>query len=203
MIPSKHRYPKPSDSSCVYEIRDEQIGKEIAFRPVTMEQDLERLHGWQRQEHVVPFWNLAIPLDVYRKHLEKFLADAHQTLYIGLLDGVPMSYWESYWATDDIIGQYYEAHPADQGIHLLIGPPDYLGKGYALPLLRAMTAFQFNHSDTEKIVAEPDIRNDKMIHVFKRCGFEFEKEIDLPDKRAALLFCRRGKFMRRWKDANL
>ena len=179
-----------------YQAFDSDINQTIAFRPVVLE-DLPLIHNWMNQPHVIPFWDLAYDMERMRQHLQKAIADPHQTLYIGLLDDVPMSYWESYWADDDIVAQYYLAHPADQGIHLLIGPPEFLGKGYALPLLRAMTAFQFQHSETLKVVSEPDSRNQKMSHVFKRCGFEFQKEIEINEKRAALMFCNRQIFMGR------
>lgn len=184
----------------VYRIYDCEIQKEISFRRVTLNQDLERIHHWMNQPHVIPFWKLNLSLEKMKAHLEKALADSHQTLYIGLLDGVPMSYWESYWAMDDVVARHYQADANDQGIHLLIGASAFLGQGYALPLLRAMTAFQFQHSATQKIVTEPDIRNDKMIHIFKRCGFVFQKVIDLPDKQGALMFCRRAEFNRRWDN---
>lgn len=180
-----------------YQAYDSNIQKTIAFRPVVLEQDLRLIHSWMNQPHVIPFWNLAFNLERMKAHLETAIADSHQTLYIGCLNDVPMSYWESYWVADDIVAQHYPADAADQGIHLLIGPPEFLGKGYALPLLRAMVAFQFQHSETQKIVAEPDSRNHKMIRVFQNCGFEFQTEIDLPDKRAALMFCERQRFFGR------
>ncbi|WP_199249189.1 GNAT family N-acetyltransferase [[Phormidium] sp. ETS-05] len=183
-----------------YRQLDRTINQYIAFRPVQLEADLRLIHRWMNQEHVIPFWNLALDLDKMRLHLEKALADQHQTLYIGYLDDVPMSYWESYWAKDDILGTKYPVHPEDQGIHLLIGEPDFLGKGYALPLLRAMTAFQFQSASTTKIVTEPDSRNQKMIHVFERCGFEVQGEIELPDKRGTLMFCDRLRFMAMWRE---
>ena len=179
-----------------YQAFDLDVNQTIAFRPVVLE-DLPLIHNWMNQPHVIPFWNLAFDMARMRQHLQRAIADPHQTLYIGLLNDVPMSYWESYWAADDIVAQYYPAHPADQGIHLLIGPPEFLGKGYALPLLRAMTDFQFQYPETLKIVTEPDSRNHKMIHVFKRCGFELQKEIELPEKRAALMFCDRQRLMGR------
>ncbi|MEQ8540620.1 MAG: GNAT family N-acetyltransferase [Coleofasciculus sp. D1-CHI-01] len=184
--------PKPT-----YQTFDPDINKHITFRPLILDQDLSFLHNWMNQPHVIPFWNLALTLDQMRNHLEKTLADTHQTLYIGCLDGVPMSYWESYWASEDRIAQYYSAHPTDQGIHLLIGEPDYLGKGYALPLLRAMTTFQFQHPDTKKIITEPDSRNAKMIHIFKRCSFKPQTNIQLPEKQATLMFCHRQTFFNR------
>ena len=181
-----------------YQTWDAKINKVIAFRPVVLE-DLPLIHNWMNQPHVIPFWNLAYDMERMGQHLQTALADRHQTLYIGLLDDVPMSYWESYWAADDIISRYYPAHLADRGIHLLIGSPEFLSKGYALPLLRAMTFFQFQHPETALIVTEPDSRNSKMIHVFKRCGFELQTEIDLPEKKAALMFCDRQSFQKRWK----
>lgn len=183
----------------IYQTFDSDLNKTIAFRPVELEQDLLLIHNWMNQPHVIPFWHLNFDLPRMRQHLQIALADPHQTLYIGYLNDVPISYWESYWAADDIIARYYAAHPADQGIHLLIGAPEFLGKGYALPLLRAMTALQFQHLETTKIVTEPDSRNQKMIHVFERCGFEVQTEIDLPDKRATLMFCDRQKFVGRWR----
>lgn len=175
----------------VFETYDSTIHHTIAFRLLNLEQDLPLIHNWMHQPHVIPFWQLALSLEDLHRHLQRAIADTHQTLYIGMLNGIPMSYWESYWAAADIVSHHYAAHPADQGIHLLIGSPEFLGKGYALPLLRAMTQLQFQHGETQKIVAEPDIRNHKMIHVFEQCGFEFQQVIHLPDKTAALLFCDR------------
>lgn len=187
-------------TNIVYKRRDLDINKVISFRPVTLQEDLERIHNWMNQPHVIPFWKLGFSLNRIKAHLKKALADQHQTLYIGLLDGVPMSYWESYWAIDDIIGNYYPANVADHGIHLLIGEPTFLGKGYALPLLRSMTDFQFENKAVQKIVTEPDIRNKKMIHIFEKCGFEFQKPVELPDKTGSLMFCLRDRFKNRFPE---
>ncbi|MBA4541688.1 MULTISPECIES: GNAT family N-acetyltransferase [Thermoactinomyces] len=184
-----------------FEQYDSSINKTISFRKVSFEHDLNMLFVWMHQPHVIPFWNLNIPFTKYKEHLHKSLRDPHQTLRIGYLDGVPMSYWETYWAKDDIVGKHYDVHPWDQGVHLLIGPPSFLGKGYALPLLRTIISRLFQCEKTEKVIAEPDFRNEKMIHIFQKCGFERQKEIDLPDKRALLMYCYRESFFRRWEDA--
>ncbi|NDI36044.1 acetyltransferase [Chengkuizengella sediminis] len=184
-------------------IIDQEIEKTISFRPVKLTKDVNRLHNWMHQPHVIPFWNLAISLEDYEKHLQNFMNDNHQTLYIGELDGTPMSYWEAYWAKEDIIGQYYNVDPYDQGIHLLIGPSEYIGKGLSLPFLRTMVKFQFRHLQTKKVIAEPDIRNEKMIHLFEKCGFEKVKPVELPDKTGMLMFCDRERFKRRWNYEDL
>ena len=46
-----------------------------------------------------------------------------------------MSYWECYWAARDPLAGHYPAEPADQGVHLLIGPPERTGRGLGRQLL--------------------------------------------------------------------
>ncbi|WP_137286402.1 GNAT family N-acetyltransferase [Halorussus salinisoli] len=174
---------------------DEEIEKTISFRQVEMA-DLGMLHAWLNEDHVLPYWQLDDPLPEFRDALAEKLADDHVTPYVGHLDHVPMSYWECYWATDDPIADYYDADPADQGIHLLVGPPEYLGHGYAEPLLRAVTEMQFRHGETDRIVTEPDVRNEIVHHVFEKCGFEPRREIEMDEKTALLMVCERDRFER-------
>ncbi|MBN8233785.1 acetyltransferase [Halobacillus kuroshimensis] len=182
-----------------YEIYDPAIARTLAFRQV-QEGDGPLVHKWMNEDHVHPYWQLNLPWPAFHTHFQKAVNDPHQTLYIGCIHGMAMSYWEAYWVRGDVIEDFYHPHPFDQGIHLLIGEKDFLGRGYALPLLKAMVQFQFRHEDTSKVVAEPDIRNEKMIHVFQACGFRPVGPITLPDKEALLMFCEREEFERRWKD---
>lgn len=177
---------------------DAKIKKEITFRYVTFEKDFDRLHGWMNQEHVIPFWNLDKPRAEYASHLKHFLAKKHQHLLIGEIDGQPMSYWEWYMVSEDLIRHYYDYEKGDQGIHLLIGEKDYLGKGFIYPLMLRLMKRMFEVSETKRIMAEPDIRNEKMIHVFEKCGFRQLKTVDLPDKTAMLLYCQQDVFESRW-----
>ncbi|MEE6131479.1 GNAT family N-acetyltransferase [Priestia sp. GS2] len=177
---------------------DAKIKKEITFRYVTFEKDFDRLHGWMNQEHVIPFWNLDKPRAEYASHLKHFLAKKHQQLLIGEIDGQPMSYWEAYMVSEDLIRHYYDYEKGDQGIHLLIGEKDYLGKGFIYPLMLRLMKRMFEVSETKRIMAEPDIRNEKMIHVFEKCGFQQLKTVELPDKTAMLLYCQQDVFESRW-----
>ncbi|SFE47877.1 Protein N-acetyltransferase, RimJ/RimL family [Lentibacillus persicus] len=172
----------------------------ISFRPVEFERDVERLHSWHQKSHVIPFWQQNMRFPKYKQLLCKLLEDTHQRLWIGEIDGDPMSYWETYWVQDDVLGDYYETDPYDQGVHLLIGKPEYLGKGYALPMLRVISDYLFTDNNTKRIVSEPDYRNDKMIHIFLKCGFQPIKMLQLPDKKAQFMSCERNEFKRRWES---
>lgn len=181
------------------QVFDRQLEQTISFREVKWEEDVERLHSWHQEEHVIPFWQQNMPLEQYKSHLKSLLADTHQTLWIGEIDGVPMSYWETYWCERDSIGSYYEVEKGDQGIHLLIGKQEYLGQGYALPMLRLLTEHVLNTNGTNRVIAEPDSRNDKMIHIFGKCGYESKGQLSLPDKEARLMICHQSVFQQRWE----
>ncbi|MBU8787399.1 MULTISPECIES: GNAT family N-acetyltransferase [Bacillus] len=179
------------------------MSRRITFRTVDYEKDVSLVYRWMQEEHVIPFWHLNMPFPKFEAHFHKAITDPHQTLYIGCIDGVPMSYWESYWVKGDIIEHHYDNAPYDQGVHLLIGEKAYLGKGLALPLLEAMVRQQFEAPETEKVIAEPDIRNKKMIHIFEKAGFRPVKPVTLPDKTGLLMFCERKCFFEKEKRHEL
>ncbi|RKD25027.1 hypothetical protein BEP19_04150 [Ammoniphilus oxalaticus] len=189
-----------SQNLFTFRVYDEMIHRKISFRVANLQQDTQRLHLWHQQSHLIPFWGQNFCFLKYRQHFQMLLADLHRALWIGYLDNEAMSYWETYCAQVDLIGEHYEVESGDRGIRVLFGPQKFLGKGYALPLLRAMIAFQFHrHSSANKIVTEPDIRNEREIQLFEQCGFEPQQEIVLPGKRALLMFCRRDSFFYRWR----
>jgi RimJ/RimL family protein N-acetyltransferase len=181
---------------CEYRRPAPGVDRTVSFRPVDLRRDLERLHAWLTSEHVRPSWEMGAPLPEFRRTLADRLADDHVTPYVGRIDGVPMSYFERYWATDDPLADHYDARGGDQGIHLLIGPEEYLGRGYGTALLRAMTDLAFGHPGTDRVVAEPDARNDAALAAFERVGFERRGEFYFPHegKDAALMVCERDRF---------
>jgi acetyl CoA:N6-hydroxylysine acetyl transferase len=168
-------------------------GGRASFRLLDPEADLELVHGWMHQPHVVPFWQLDLDRAGVAAYLRQAAADDHQQVLVGHVDGEPVSYWECYWAARDLLAEHYPAEPADQGVHLLIGPPERTGRGLGRQLLQAVVAWQLAREPaTRRVVAEPDVRNGRMIHVFEQCGFRRAGELELPDKRAALMVHERG-----------
>ncbi|MEU8772282.1 GNAT family N-acetyltransferase [Streptomyces sp. NPDC048606] len=162
-----------------------------AFRlqPVRPDRDLDLLVRWMNDPEVAAYWDLGGPAAVTAAHLRTQLdGDGRSIPCLGLLDGTPMSYWEIYRAAHDPIALHYPARPDDTGIHLLIGDGANRGRGLGGTLLRAVADLVLdNRPRCARVIAEPDIRNTPSVSAFLTAGFRYAAELDLPEKRAALM----------------
>ncbi|WP_406174198.1 GNAT family N-acetyltransferase [Streptomyces sp. NBC_00996] len=157
--------------------------------PVRVERDLTLIARWMNDPAVAAFWELAGPESVAEEHLRRQLeGDGRSVPCLGMLDGTPMSYWEIYRADLDLLARHYPARPHDTGIHLLIGGVANRGRGLGSTLLRAVADHVLDKRPScARVVAEPDLRNTPSVSAFLSAGFRFSAEVDLPDKRAALM----------------
>lgn len=157
--------------------------------PVRMERDLRLITAWMNDPAVAAFWELSGPEEVTAAHLRKQLeGDGRSVPCLGVLDGVPMSYWEIYRADLDPVARYVQARPHDTGVHLLIGGVPDRGRGIGSALLRAVADLVLDRRPTcGRVLAEPDVRNVASVAAFLNAGFRLSDEVDLPDKRAALM----------------
>ncbi|HET6856643.1 MAG TPA: GNAT family N-acetyltransferase [Streptomyces sp.] len=161
----------------------------FTLRAVDPEADLATVHAWMNDPQVARFWELAEPAEKIGAYLRGQLASSYSTPYIGCLDGAAMSYWELYRADlDPLLTGRYDALPHDVGVHLLLGPSDIRGRGLGADLLRAVSGWALERfPDAQRVLAEPDVRNVRSVRVFERAGFRRVGEVDLTDKRAALM----------------
>lgn len=162
-------------------------GGRFTLRPFDRARDLERLHAWMNDPAVARFWALDGPLARLAAHLEQQAAATHSEPYVGLLDDVPMSYWEIYRAQYDRLAGYYPAQPGDAGIHLLLGPASFRGLGLGSHLIRAVADRLLVQPDTDRVVAEPDVGNGASLRAFERAGFRRTRDITMPEKTAGLM----------------
>jgi RimJ/RimL family protein N-acetyltransferase len=167
-----------------------------AFRlePVRPARDLDLITRWMNDPAVAEYWELAGPPAVTAAHLRaQSEGEGHSIPCLGLLDGEPMSYWEIYRADLDPLARHYPARSHDTGIHLLIGDGTNRGRGLGTTLLRAVADLVLdNRPRCTRVIAEPDILNTPSLSAFLSSGFRCSAEIDLPDKRAALMIRERS-----------
>lgn len=157
--------------------------------PVRLERDLGLISRWMNDPAVAAFWELAGPASVTERHLRAQLdGDGRSVPCLGLLEGLPLSYWELYRADLDPLARHYPARPHDTGVHLLLGGAVNRGRGLGGTLLRAVADLILARRPAcDRVVAEPDLRNTPSVAAFLGAGFRFCAEITLPGKRAALM----------------
>lgn len=161
----------------------------FALVPVHLDHDLPLVAGWMNDPAVAAFWELQGPESVTADHIRAQLdGDGRSVPCLGVLDGTPMSYFEIYRADLDPLARHYPARPHDTGVHLLIGGARDRGRGLGTTLLRAVADLVLDHRPRcTRVLAEPDLRNTPSVAAFLRAGFRLSAEVDLPDKRAALM----------------
>ncbi|MDJ0381915.1 GNAT family N-acetyltransferase [Streptomyces sp. G-G2] len=181
------------DSPAAWGVAATPVGG-FRLEPVRLERDLELLTRWMNDPEVAAFWELQGPPSVTAAHLRDQLdGDGRSIPCVGILDGTPMSYWEIYRADLDPLARHYPARPHDTGIHLLIGDGTNRGRGLGTALLRAVSDLVLdNRPRCARVIAEPDIRNTPSVTAFLNSGFRCSTEIDLPEKRAALMIRERA-----------
>ncbi|MEU3351239.1 GNAT family N-acetyltransferase [Streptomyces sp. NPDC037389] len=157
--------------------------------PVRIERDLRLVTQWMNDPAVAAFWELAGSGAATVDHLRAQLdGDGRSVPCLGVLAGVPMSYWEVYRADLDPIARHYPARPHDTGIHFLIGKVADRGRGLGTLLLRAVADLVLEHRPgCDRVVGEPDLRNTPSTAAFLGAGFRLSGEVELPGKRAALM----------------
>ncbi|WP_246398073.1 GNAT family N-acetyltransferase [Mycobacterium vicinigordonae] len=162
--------------------------RSFSLQRVQADRDLELVHTWMNDPVVARFWGKPWPRDRIADYLAEQDRSAISKPYLGVLDGVPMSYWELYRADLDPLADHYPARDHDAGVHLLLGPPSYRGRGLGVLLLRTVSGWQFDADPrATRAIAEPDIANVRSIRAFERAGFRRDAEMALPNKRAALM----------------
>ncbi|WP_406135924.1 GNAT family N-acetyltransferase [Streptomyces sp. NBC_01089] len=181
-----------SSMTTVHEQRVEGFGT-VRISPVDPRRDSALIHRWVSEERA-RYWGMgdASPEDVLETYSYVDSLTTHHA-YLLYRDGVPAALFQSYEPSADPVGECYEVQPGDHGIHLLIGPAEGTPEhGFTSTLLDVFLRFVLADPTRQRIVVEPDVRNQKVIDRLLRFGFELGPEIDKPEKRARLAFLRRG-----------
>ncbi|NNN31539.1 acetyltransferase [Streptomyces sp. S3(2020)] len=173
----------------------------VRVRILDAKADAGVLHGWVSEERAA-FWGMnGLTQDqVAEIYALMDTLDTHHA-YLLEKDGEPVGLLQTYEPEADRVSECYEVEPGDIGIHLLLAPAGAAGArdGWSSALLGAVA--QYVLKDRERVVVDPDVRNEKAIARFLRQGFVAGErvvlpEIDIPDvylpeKHAQLAFLTR------------
>jgi RimJ/RimL family protein N-acetyltransferase len=171
----------------------------VLVRPLRLDADMIDLQDWFQRDYA-RFWNMQ----------DKSLAAVHESyralvsrqnfeVLIGYLEssGAKAFLLEVYRPDQDQLRHYYLAEATDRGCHFFIAPAARPVSGFSYYMLGAMADYVFADPAVQRIVAEPDIRNRKIIARLIQRGFRLGRVVQLPHKTAQLVFLSRERHARR------
>jgi penicillin amidase len=183
-------------------VHEEHIDGVGTFRiqPLDATADAETVHGWADQERAA-FWGMngltrEQVADIYT-HMNSL---STHNAYLVRKDGVPVALLQTYEPAADRISECYEVRPGDIGVHLLLAPagPEGGQAGWTASLAAVLASYVLRTLDRNRVVTDPDVRNEKAISRLRRQGFLAGPEVvlprvdlpevQLPEKRARLAF---------------
>ena len=150
------------------------------------------MHDFVTQRHT-RFWGMSDwPVEKVREIYEFVDSLTTHYAYLIQLDGRPIGIFQTYEPEADPVGERYPVRPGDIGMHILLAPGRRPPRGLVDHLSPAFARFLLADPAKNRVVVEPDIRNEAALHRLRAQGFTFDDEIDMPDKRAQLAFLTRA-----------
>ncbi|GGS88710.1 GNAT family N-acetyltransferase [Streptomyces chromofuscus] len=171
-----------ADRTAVHEQVVDGLGT-VRVLPLDAQGDAEVVHGWVSQERAA-FWGMngLTRDDVAGIYAHMDTLDTHHA-YLVVKDGEPAALFQTYEPEADRVSECYEVRPGDIGVHLLLAPahPGGARAGWTAGLLLALTSYVLLTLGRQRIVVDPDVRNDKAIDRFLRQGFVAGPKVVLPE----------------------
>lgn len=166
----------------------------VDLEPLDLERDLELLHRWVTHPKAV-FWMMqGADLEDVRVAYAELESCDHHDVWLGRVEGEAAFLAETYDPERSPLAGLAELRPGDLGMHVLVAPTDAPRHGFTSRVLAAVVRHCFRNPAVHRVVVEPDVRNDAIAELNARAGFLVEREVELPDKRAALSLCTRERF---------
>ncbi|MEW7278715.1 GNAT family N-acetyltransferase [Aquimarina sp. 2201CG1-2-11] len=166
----------------------------INLRPFNLEQDIDIIYDWVTRPYAT-YWGMTTKtIEEVIQEYRTLSSLPHYEVLIGMYKGKPAFLMEKYKASEDRIASYYQVKEGDFGMHILVGPPDHKIAGFTWNVFTTIQAYFFAQPHVVRMVVEPDVRNEKIHALNKKAGFRYQKEIELPEKRATLAFCERADY---------
>ena len=114
--------------------------------------------------------------------------------WLARLDGEPASLFQDYQPSAEEVGEQFEVRPGDLGLHFMMAPARTQVPGFTGRLMWFLLDFAFADPQVDRIVVEPDVRNEKSVALVRRLGMELGPVVELSTKPAQLAFLTREQY---------
>ena len=171
----------------------------IALVAADPQRDASLLQSWLAGPHAA-FWGMGdLDASAVEEYLGVIARHPDQDAWLGLVDGIPSFYAETYDPARVLLTGIHDAQPRDLGMHVLISPPAGEPRhGLTDAVFAAVMAWCFGELGARRVVVEPDVSNDRIRRKNVRAGFTELREVTVDDgghvKTAMLSVCTRAGF---------
>ncbi|OED37386.1 transcriptional regulator [Flavobacteriaceae bacterium (ex Bugula neritina AB1)] len=166
----------------------------IQLRRLNLQKDIEIIYSWVTKSYASYWGMLDKSKEEVLEEYARLVSIKHYEVCMGYYKGKPIFLMEKYKASEDRISAYFDVEEGDYGMHIMVAPPEYKISGFTWNVFATVLEYFFDQNSIKRIVVEPDVRNEKIHVLNKKAGFQYQKEIELPEKKAALAFCEREDF---------
>ncbi len=158
--------------------------KKISFIPLSISH-LSLIYKWFNKPHVQEFYSLRNwTLNEVEKKLLPYINQEKPVYpYVVYLDQEPIAYIQYYrvmdypWPKQEISE---EIMMQSAGFDFFIGEEEYIGKGIGRMIVEVFLN-ELIWPNFSYCMVDPDIRNERSLNFFEKCGFKFHRIIDTED----------------------
>lgn len=163
---------------------------------VDLEADVELLHGWLTHPKSAYWLMTDDSLEDTARYFRSVRDSEHENAYLGTWEGEPCFLAELYAPEHGELAPHHDTLPKDVGMHFLVAPTDTPVHGFTLAVITTVMELAFADPAIERVVVEPDVRNEAVHRLNEAVGFRVESTIHLAQsgKDAYLSTCTREDF---------
>ncbi|CAI9676792.1 acetyltransferase [Elizabethkingia anophelis] len=161
--------------------------------PLDLDEHVPIIHNWVNQEYAEYWQMLDTTTEQVYEAYEYLLAQKDYYICMGYFEGEPCFLLECYHPKH-VLSKFYNVEDSDCGMHILVAPPDKKIKSFTWNIFQTIMEFLFSDHRIQRVVVEPDVRNEKVHKLNRKAGFTRYKKIQLLEKEAYLEFCTREQF---------
>lgn len=171
-------------------------GRDLALRPVDVEEDLDLLHDWLADPRA-DAWGLvgADRTTVRAEYLRMDRSDSERA-WLVLEGNTPRGLVEVYDPACSPLAAAYPVRDGDAGLHIFLAPTQQAVAGTSRAVMTAALDLIFADATVHRVVVEPNAANEAVRRVNRWAGFREIELIELPDKTACLSLVNRSRVVR-------